>query len=215
MVDWYRQEPEQVLEQLDTQREGLSEEEAQKRLEEHGPNELEERRGRSPWRILASQFTEIMVIVLLVAATISFSVGEMTDGIMIMIIVILNAILGFTQEYRAERAMAALKELAVPTVKVRRGGNVREVESTKLVPGDVILLEAGSRIPADIRILDSVILTILLQLAVIYLPFMQTIFETVPLTLEQLGVCFAFSSIVFVAVEIVKWIKRRSGKPYA
>jgi len=156
MVDWYRQEPEQVLEQLDTQREGLSEEEARKRLERHGPNELEERQGRSPWLILIRQFTEIMVVVLLVAAAISFGVGEMTDGIMIMIIVVLNAILGFTQEYRAERAIAALKELAVPTVKVRRGGNVREVESTKLVPGDVILLEAGSRVPADTRVVDSV-----------------------------------------------------------
>ncbi|MFO7918528.1 MAG: cation-translocating P-type ATPase [Anaerolineae bacterium] len=155
MADWYRQTTDQVLEQLDTQREGLSQKETQRRLEEYGPNELEERRGRSPWHIMASQFTEIMVIVLLVAAAISFGVGEITDSIMIMIIVVLNAILGFTQEYRAERAMAALKELAVPKVRVRREGSVHEIESTELVPGDIVLLEAGARVPADVRLLES------------------------------------------------------------
>ncbi|MFP3895842.1 MAG: cation-translocating P-type ATPase [Anaerolineales bacterium] len=155
MVDWHRQTTEQVLERLNTQREGLSVKEAQRRLEEYGPNELEERRGRSPWHIMASQFTEVMVIVLLVAAAISFGVGEITDSIMIMIIVALNAILGFTQEYRAERAMAALKELAVPTVRIRRGGSVHEIESTELVPGDIVLLEAGARVPADVRLLES------------------------------------------------------------
>ena len=101
-----------------------------------------------------------MVIVLLVAAGISFLIGEATDGIMVLIIVVLNAILGFTQEYRAERAMAALKSLAVSSVKVRRDGQVRELLTTRLVPGDVILVETGLRVPADARVLESVNLRI-------------------------------------------------------
>jgi len=146
----------QVYEELRTSPEGLSHEEANRRLEQHGRNELEERGLRSPLAVLLGQFTEIMVLVLIVAAVVSFLIGETTDAIMIMVIVVLNAILGFTQEYRAERAIAALKELAVPTVRVRRGGQIHEVEATTLVPGDVILVEAGNRVPADARIVESV-----------------------------------------------------------
>ncbi|NLD72072.1 MAG: cation-translocating P-type ATPase, partial [Chloroflexi bacterium] len=121
---------------------------------------LEERRGRNPIVAFLEQFTEVMVIVLIVAAVISFIVGETVDAIMILVIVILNAILGFSQEYRAERAMAALRRLAIPTVRVRRGGEVQEIESLDLVPGDIILLEAGMRVPADARVLESVNLRI-------------------------------------------------------
>jgi P-type Ca2+ transporter type 2C len=156
MAVWHTLERERIYEQLDTSPGGLDGAEVARRLERHGPNELEERGLRSPWKVLLGQFTEIMVVVLLVAAVISFSIGETTDAIMIMIIVILNAILGFTQEYRAERAMAALKQLSVPTVRVRRDGQIREVEATSLVPGDIVLLEAGDRIPADARIVESV-----------------------------------------------------------
>jgi len=156
MVAWHTMDRAQVYEELRTSPEGLSHEEANRRLEQHGRNELEERGLRSPLAVLLGQFTEIMVLVLIVAAVVSFLIGETTDAIMIMVIVVLNAILGFTQEYRAERAIAALKELAVPTVRVRRGGQIHEVEATTLVPGDVILVEAGNRVPADARIVESV-----------------------------------------------------------
>jgi Ca2+-transporting ATPase len=147
---------EQVLEKLEAVPDGLSSSDVEERLTRYGPNELEERGLRSPLKVLLGQFTEIMVVVLLIAAVLSAVIGETTDAIMIMIIVILNAILGFTQEYRAERAMAALKEMSVPTVRVRRDGQIREVEATSLVPGDIVLLEAGDRIPADARVIEAV-----------------------------------------------------------
>jgi Ca2+-transporting ATPase len=156
MAAWHTLTRERVYEQLNTSPNGLDSEEVAQRRERYGPNELQERGLRSPLKVFLSQFTEIMVVVLLVAAVISFAIGEATDAIMILIIVILNAILGFTQEYRAERAMAALKELSVPTVRVRRDDQIREVEATTLVPGDVVLLEAGDRVPADGRIIESI-----------------------------------------------------------
>jgi len=155
MAVWHTLDRKTTMQQLETQPGGLTDDQVAERLERYGPNELEERNVRSPWVVLGRQFTEIMVVVLIVAAIISFALGEITDGIIILLIVVLNGILGFTQEYRAERAMAALKQLAVPTVRVRRGGQIRDVESTRLVPGDIVLLEAGSRIPADGRVLES------------------------------------------------------------
>ncbi|MBC7250439.1 MAG: cation-translocating P-type ATPase [Anaerolineae bacterium] len=152
---WYTLDQAAVLERLETRLDGLTDAEATERLQRFGPNQLEERALRSPWAVLAAQFTEVMVIVLLVAAAISFFIGETTDALMVLIIVVLNAVLGFTQEYRAERAMAALKRLAVPEVKVRRQGQTRQLPATQLVPGDVILLEAGARVPADVRLLES------------------------------------------------------------
>ncbi|NBD36410.1 MAG: HAD-IC family P-type ATPase, partial [Chloroflexi bacterium] len=149
--------PDEVLEALDTPPEtGLSQAEAERRLAEYGPNELTERGLRSPWRILAAQFTEVMVIVLIVAAAIAFAVGDIKDTIAILVIVVLNAVLGFTQEYRAEQAMAALKKMAVPKIKVRRDGQVREISARELVPGDLFLLETGGAVPVDGRLLESV-----------------------------------------------------------
>jgi len=148
--------PDQILEAVDTPPEtGLSQAEAQRRLAEHGPNELIERGLRSPWRILAAQFTEVMVIVLIVAAAIAFAIGDLKDTIAILVIVVLNAVLGFTQEYRAERAMAALKKMTVPRIKVRRDGQVREISGRELVLGDLFLLETGGAVPADGRLLES------------------------------------------------------------
>jgi len=155
-MPWYMKDREEVLRELESSEKGLDENQAQERLEKYGLNELVERGLRSPLVVLAGQFTEIMVIVLLVAAAISFFIGETTDAIMIMIIVVLNAILGFTQEYRAEKAMAALKKLSVPSVKVRRKGQIQEIEATQLVPGDIVLFEAGDRVPADCRMIESV-----------------------------------------------------------
>ena len=161
MTDWHNLEADEVLAQLRTDRQrGLSEEEAARRLAEYGPNELEERERRRPLAILAAQFAEAMVVMLIVAAIVSFFIGDPKDTITILVIVVLNAALGFVQEYRAERALAALKRLAVPVVKVRREGRVREIPATELVPGDIVLLEAGARVPADGRLLEAVNLRI-------------------------------------------------------
>jgi len=157
MQDWYRTDPQEVAAQLETNLEtGLDPAEAARRLEIHGLNELVDRGLKSPWKILWEQLTEIMVLILVVAAGISFFLHEYIDAIVILIIVVLNAILGFTQEYKAEQAMAALKKMAVPKVKVRRGGRLLEGQAQDLVPGDVIQLDAGDAVPADCRLIESV-----------------------------------------------------------
>jgi Ca2+-transporting ATPase len=139
---------------------GLTPTEAKKRLDEQGPNELVERGAKGPWRILWEQLTAAMMIVLVVAAVVSLAVGDLKDAIVIIIIVALNALLGLSQEYRAEKAIAALKKLAVPRVKVKRGGSVVELSARDLVIGDLVILEAGALTPADGRVLKSVNLRI-------------------------------------------------------
>jgi Ca2+-transporting ATPase len=134
---------------------GLAADEARRRQAEHGPNALVERGMRSPWLMLLDQFTSIMVVILVVAAAISLLLHEYTDAIVIGVIVVLNALLGFFQEYRAEKAMQALKRLAVPVVRARRDGRVVEISSRDLVPGDIVLLEAGSHVPADGRLVEA------------------------------------------------------------
>jgi Ca2+-transporting ATPase len=135
---------------------GLDAGEAARRLAETGSNELVERDGIRPWHIFLSQFVDTMVIVLIIAAVIAAAIGDTNDSIVIMVIVVLNAILGFVQEYRAERAIQALKLMAVPSVRVRRdGGRVVEVPAVAIVPGDIVLLEAGSAVPADGRLIHT------------------------------------------------------------
>jgi Ca2+-transporting ATPase len=156
MPDWHTKSTDHVLETLGTDPDqGLSDQQASDRLREHGPNELVERAAKSPWRILLAQFTETMVIILIVAALASGLLGKATEAVAILAIVVMFAILGFIQEYRAERAMAALKKLAVPTVRVRREGRVQEIPARRVVPGDVVLLEAGNAVPADVRFLEA------------------------------------------------------------
>jgi Ca2+-transporting ATPase len=154
---WFGMEVKDVLFSLEVNpKQGLSQAEAQRRLIEHGPNELIERDRKSPWRILLEQLIAIMVVILIIAAVISALLGDYIDAVAIIVIVVLNAILGFTQEYRAEKAMAALKKLSVPTVKVRRDSHVQEISASELVPGDIILLEAGALVPSDARLLESI-----------------------------------------------------------
>jgi Ca2+-transporting ATPase len=157
MKEWYQLDIAQVLERLETDPEaGLDPGEVERRLAEHGTNELIERGAKSPWLILWEQLTALMVVILIVAAVVSALLGDLKDAVAIVAIVILNAVLGFTQEYRAEQAMAALKKLSVPRVRVRRGGHLRELSARELVPGDAVLLEAGGRVPADGRVLEGV-----------------------------------------------------------
>jgi Ca2+-transporting ATPase len=131
---------------------GLEEAEAARRLEAQGPNALPEGRRRGPLRILLSQFSQFMVLVLVAAAVIAGVIGEPEDTIAIIAIVVLNAILGFVQEHRAERAMAALKSLTAQQARVRRGTGTRTIPASQLVSGDLVLLEDGNVIPADLRL---------------------------------------------------------------
>jgi Ca2+-transporting ATPase len=134
---------------------GLAESEAQRRLAQYGRNELAGTGARNPWLILWDQLKALMVVILIIAAVVSALLADYNDAIAIGAIVVLNALLGFSQEYRAEKAMAALQKLAVPSVKARREGRVRELPAFELVPGDVVLLEAGNFVPADCRVLES------------------------------------------------------------
>lgn len=157
MNDWHKLDSAQVIRQLGTDPvQGLTPEEAKRRLAEHGPNELKERTLKRPWQILWEQLTATMVVILIVAAILSVVLGDYKDAVAIIAIVILNALLGVRQEYRAEQAMVALKKLAVPNVKVRRSGGVQEISARDLVPGDIVLIEAGNSAPADCRLLESV-----------------------------------------------------------
>ncbi len=133
---------------------GLKADEATRRLGIHGTNEIREQARRSTWQMFFSQFTDFMILLLLAAAVISGVVGEPEDAIAILAIVILNAIIGFVQEYRAERALQALKKLAALKARVVRDGEIVTVPAKDLVPGDLVLLEAGSVVPADLRIIE-------------------------------------------------------------
>ncbi len=161
MTLWYQLDTQQTLETLSTDSaRGLNTREAEARLAQYGPNELKDQGGRSPWRIFWEQLTATMVLILIAAAVISGLLGSYKDTVAISAIVILYALLGFVQEYRAEKAMAALRRLAVPVVKVVRDGSLAEISARDLAPGDVVLVEAGNVIPADARILESVNLRI-------------------------------------------------------
>ncbi|MEE9203492.1 MAG: calcium-translocating P-type ATPase, PMCA-type, partial [Nitrospirales bacterium] len=127
-----------------------------RRAAEYGPNEIREHRARSPWRMFFDQFTDFMILVLIAAAIVSGIIGELVDTIAILIIVLLNGLLGFVQEYRAERAVAALKMLAAPSARVRRGRQVLTVAASQLVPGDMVMVESGNVVPADLRLVEAI-----------------------------------------------------------
>lgn len=134
---------------------GLTSQEAQKRLLKYGPNVLEEGRRVSPIQIFLNQFQDFMVMVLLAATLISALMGELADALTITVIVILNAILGFVQEYKTEKSLEALKKLAAPSAKVLRDGEEKEVEASQIVIDDVILLGAGDKVPADALLIEA------------------------------------------------------------
>lgn len=135
---------------------GLSEREARKKLLEHGPNTLSQKKKISVFKLLISQFTDVMVLVLIVSTIISAFMGDITEAVTIIAIVVLNAVLGFIQEFRTEKTLDALKNLAAPTAKVLRGGKQVEIQAQDVVPDDVIILEAGDRVAADAVLLESV-----------------------------------------------------------
>jgi len=152
---WHLMGAGDALSALGSSRDGLPAETARQRLARHGPNELVEKKKRTPLRMFLGQFTDFMILVLIGAAIISGIIGEPSDTIAIAVIVLLNAVIGFVQEYRAERAMAALKKIAAPTATVIRDGMAEGIPSREVVPGDIVLLEAGSVAPADMRLIEA------------------------------------------------------------
>lgn len=135
---------------------GLTAAEASARLQKHGPNELAEKKRKSKLAMFLSQLNDPMIYILFAAAAISIFLREVSDAVIILLVVLLNAVIGMTQEAKAEQALEALKKLSSPNALVRRDGRLSEVPAAALVPGDIVLLEAGRVVPADLRLLQSV-----------------------------------------------------------
>lgn len=152
---WHALTKKKVLEKLKTSREGLKPRQAKRRLEKHGPNEISDEGGKSVLTMFLEQFTNLMIVILIIAAGISFFLHETIDAIMILVIVVLNVFMGFFQEYKAEKSIEALKKMMDPHAIVVRNDSEKEILAKKLVPGDIVLLETGSRVPADVRLLKS------------------------------------------------------------
>ncbi|MEM5879469.1 MAG: HAD-IC family P-type ATPase, partial [Candidatus Aenigmatarchaeota archaeon] len=152
---WHIFEAEDVMKILESSENGLSEQEAKQRLEKFGLNEIKEKKRISPLKIFLRQFKSFLIAILLVAAIVSFFLKEFLDASAIFAILMMNAFLGFYQEYKAEKAMESLKKMMVQKVKVIREGKQTEISSKELVPGDIIILEEGEGIPADARIIEA------------------------------------------------------------
>jgi Ca2+-transporting ATPase len=151
---WHALEPADVFRELSSSAEGLTAAAARERLEKFGPNELQAGHKVSAWRILLEQFKNILLLILIIATALSIATGHGTEAIVIGVIVLFAVGLGFFQEYRAERAMEALQQMAAPTATVLRDGKEAQLPARDLVPGDVILLKAGDKVPADCRLLE-------------------------------------------------------------
>ena len=155
-IPWHVLTKEQAFEKLNSRPTGLGESEAAERLSQYGPNEIQAAQRISAWNILLDQFKNVLILILLGATVLSLFLGHGIESIVIAVIVLFAVLLGFIQEYRAERAIEALRQMAAPTAKVVRDGKEIQVQARDLVPGDVVILHTGDRIPADGRILDSV-----------------------------------------------------------
>ncbi len=153
--NWHAKDVEEVFKEFSSHPDGISQKEAEKRLEKYGPNAIKDGKETSPLIIFLKQFQSGLVYVLIVAMIISAVFDKMIDVYVILAVIILNAILGFVQEYKAEKAMSALKSMIVPVTKVYRAGTLMEISAEHLVPGDVVSLDEGAKIPADVRLFYS------------------------------------------------------------
>jgi Ca2+-transporting ATPase len=154
-MKWYQMKTEEVLEKLDTTLEGLHPDEADSRLRKFGPNKLAEEEKISRWKLLLHQFTNPLIYILLIAAVVTFFLEEYKDTGVIIAVILLNAAIGYTQELKAEKNVRALKRLIVPRARVVRNGREMEIDSEGLVPGDVVVLASGAKVPADIRLIKA------------------------------------------------------------
>ncbi len=154
-MTFYEKEKEKVVEELDADPEkGLTEEEVERRKEKYGPNKLKEEKEISPLKIFFRQFKSFIIYILLFAIVISVAVGEWVDSVVILVILVFNALFGFFQEYKAEKAIESLEEMTSLKAEVLRGSERKEIDTESLVPGDIVLIEEGDKIPADMRILS-------------------------------------------------------------
>lgn len=153
---WHQKEVDLAMEDLGATALGLSSSEAAKRLQDYGPNELKEKPKKSPFRMFLDQFKDFMILVLMAAAVLSGVMGEAADTVAIVVIIAINGLIGFVQEYRAEKAMAALKKMASLSAVVLRSGLPSNILASEIVPGDIVVLEAGRIIPADLRLIEAV-----------------------------------------------------------
>jgi Ca2+-transporting ATPase len=153
-MHWHHHTAADIMARLDTSREGLSSAEAGRRLAEAGPNTIVEARRHSWLAALAAQFLDVPILLLLGAALVAGLIGDAVDTAVILAIVALNAVIGFTQEYRAERAVAALKAMTAETATVLRDGRLQQLPASGLVPGDIVQVTAGGVVPADLRLVE-------------------------------------------------------------
>ena len=154
-MQWHRKSIQEFFEEKKTSLQGLSPGEAGKRLLEFGPNAIREKEGKSPVVMFLDQFRDFMILILIGAAVISGFIGDVSDTAAIIVIVVLNAVIGFVQEYRAEKAMAALKSMAAPSAIVLRNGMPTSIAAAEIVVGDIVMLEAGQVVPADLRVIET------------------------------------------------------------
>ncbi len=155
-IKWHNLTDSETLTSLSSTSDGLNQEEATKRLAEYGLNELQTAKKTSPWMIFFEQFKNLLIIILLAAVILSAVLGEWVDALVIFVIIVFAAGLGFIQEYRAEKSLDALKKMAAPTATVLRGGKQIEIPTRDIVPGDIFFIQTGNRIPADGRLLQAV-----------------------------------------------------------
>ena len=155
MKEWYQSQKDEILKEFRVTKDGLSNEEAAKRLGEYGENVLQEEKKKSVLQVFLGQFMDLLVIILIIAAVISMLSGNIESTVVIFVVIILNAILGTVQHCKAQKSLESLKSLSSPSAKVMRNGAKIEIDSKDVVPGDIVLLEAGDMIVADGRILEN------------------------------------------------------------
>ncbi len=154
MTNWHTINSNEVLEKLSTTENGIAPSEAQRRLQTYGYNELKEKKRASPVILFLNQFKSFLVLILIIAAVISYVIDNVVDAVLIVIIIVANAILGFIQEFKAEKTLESLRKLSAPQAEVIRNGEERMINARELVPGDILLVREGDKIPADARIIE-------------------------------------------------------------
>ena len=156
--EWYSLSVKDVEKELSTNVDkGLNADEISKRKEQYGSNEITSKNGKPLWKMIVEQFTDFMIIVLIIAAVVSaIASGEVVDSAIILLIVVVNAIIGVVQEVKAQKSLDSLKQLSAPHCKVVRDGKVETIESRDLVPGDIVILDTGDYVRADLRLVDAV-----------------------------------------------------------
>ncbi|MFY8224534.1 calcium-transporting P-type ATPase, PMR1-type [Clostridium perfringens] len=153
---WYKKSKNEILQELNVdEKNGLSSTEALRRLEKYGKNKLETKKKKTLFKQFLSQLKDVMIYILIIAAIISAFLGEISDALIILLVIIINAVIGVIQESKAEKALDALKELSTPKALVKRDGSLKEILSEDIIPGDIVIIDAGRYIPGDLRLIDT------------------------------------------------------------